>query len=467
MELYLTSKCPKQMNVDWWQLAPYIFYQNGIETGILKKIVEMSIRVCCSNMDSEGNVSENDFSFTYLKAVENYERLTSDIGHNNTVIAFPVYGKTNSDFFLKYPYFPVIQIPGYAYLQDLSSSKTASEAVLEAVKAGWPIMILALFTAILFGIIIWALDSNRNPIHFPRPFYKGSWEGIWWAFVAMTTVGYGDRIPKSCSARMFSFLIILFGMSLIGIFTSTVSSSLISYLLNKDISLFSKSIVVLNQTEEHRFALRHNAKVIPVDNMKDFVKTFGVKMKEGIVEGGLVDTNVAGYYRKLVGEQSGIRLGKVFDSKLTYGFIILKELNNPRFNKCLRRTLSNCENDINNLILNKDNLQALKEPQVDISTSLLNERSTIFQRAMYLSVGAIVFLILVGIVWEYFYWRPKQERRISRSIFMEKKGNITRYNTSVELYCDQYRQLEDFLVYEVTEFYNKFNRKMAEIGEIK
>ena len=28
-----------------------------------------------------------------------------------------------------------------------------------------------------------------NPEQFPRSFFKGSWEGFWWAFVSMTTVG--------------------------------------------------------------------------------------------------------------------------------------------------------------------------------------------------------------------------------------------------------------------------------------
>ena len=29
----------------------------------------------------------------------------------------------------------------------------------------------------------------RNPEEFPSSFFKGSWEGFWWAFVSMTTVG--------------------------------------------------------------------------------------------------------------------------------------------------------------------------------------------------------------------------------------------------------------------------------------
>ena len=32
-------------------------------------------------------------------------------------------------------------------------------------------------------------DTVRNPVEFPNSFIEGSWEGFWWAFITMTTVG--------------------------------------------------------------------------------------------------------------------------------------------------------------------------------------------------------------------------------------------------------------------------------------
>ena len=32
-------------------------------------------------------------------------------------------------------------------------------------------------------------DTVRNPSEFPHSFLEGSWEGFWWAFITMTTVG--------------------------------------------------------------------------------------------------------------------------------------------------------------------------------------------------------------------------------------------------------------------------------------
>ena len=33
-------------------------------------------------------------------------------------------------------------------------------------------------------------DTGMNTDEFPRGFIKGCFEGFWWAFISMTTVGY-------------------------------------------------------------------------------------------------------------------------------------------------------------------------------------------------------------------------------------------------------------------------------------
>lgn len=47
---------------------------------------------------------------------------------------------------------------------------------------------------IFFNIYLWNLlrfqETYFNEEEFPRSFTKGAYEGFWWAFVSMTTVGY-------------------------------------------------------------------------------------------------------------------------------------------------------------------------------------------------------------------------------------------------------------------------------------
>ncbi|MDO4305594.1 MAG: ion channel [Eubacteriales bacterium] len=49
-------------------------------------------------------------------------------------------------------------------------------------------------------------------------------DGIWWAFVTATTVGYGDISPHSFYGRMIAMVLMLLGIGLIGSITSTLTS---------------------------------------------------------------------------------------------------------------------------------------------------------------------------------------------------------------------------------------------------
>lgn len=63
-------------------------------------------------------------------------------------------------------------------------------------------------------------------IHFAEGMSYG--DGIWWAFVTTTTVGYGDISPSTFYGRMIAMVLMLVGIGLIG----TVTSTLTSYFLN-------------------------------------------------------------------------------------------------------------------------------------------------------------------------------------------------------------------------------------------
>lgn len=53
-------------------------------------------------------------------------------------------------------------------------------------------------------------------------------DGIWWAFVTATTVGYGDISPNTLYGRIIAMVLMLVGIGLIGTVTSTITS----YFLN-------------------------------------------------------------------------------------------------------------------------------------------------------------------------------------------------------------------------------------------
>lgn len=54
------------------------------------------------------------------------------------------------------------------------------------------------------------------------------WEAVWWAVATVTTVGYGDVVPKTVLGRAIGIVVMLAGVSTISLLTATISSMFIA-----------------------------------------------------------------------------------------------------------------------------------------------------------------------------------------------------------------------------------------------
>lgn len=86
---------------------------------------------------------------------------------------------------------------------------------------------LAILIGILFffGFLIWLFERKVNPDEFPEG-AKGIWEGFWWSAVTMTTVGYGDKSPRSFFGRILGLFWMFASIIMISGLTGAIASSL-------------------------------------------------------------------------------------------------------------------------------------------------------------------------------------------------------------------------------------------------
>lgn len=76
----------------------------------------------------------------------------------------------------------------------------------------------SLIVIVMAGILMSALEPNIN----------GPLDGIWWAWVTITTVGYGDVVPETHAGRAFASIIIFLGLGLFAALTASFTSFFIS-----------------------------------------------------------------------------------------------------------------------------------------------------------------------------------------------------------------------------------------------
>ena len=77
----------------------------------------------------------------------------------------------------------------------------------------------------VFGLFGWYFERRKNPEHF-RSGIKGLWDGLWWSAVTLTTVGYGDKAPKSSPGKLVALLLMFIGLLFISGLTARVASSM-------------------------------------------------------------------------------------------------------------------------------------------------------------------------------------------------------------------------------------------------
>jgi len=79
------------------------------------------------------------------------------------------------------------------------------------------------------GLLIILAAMLMFVVEYPQePVAKGVWDAIWWAIVTMTTVGYGDIVPKTVFGRIIGFGVMISGVFLVSMMTATIASVFVS-----------------------------------------------------------------------------------------------------------------------------------------------------------------------------------------------------------------------------------------------
>ena len=78
---------------------------------------------------------------------------------------------------------------------------------------------------LIFGLLEWLFERKNNQEEF-APGLKGIWSGFWWSAVTMTTVGYGDKSPRTTGGRVIALIWMFTAVTIVSGFTASIASSL-------------------------------------------------------------------------------------------------------------------------------------------------------------------------------------------------------------------------------------------------
>jgi voltage-gated potassium channel len=82
-------------------------------------------------------------------------------------------------------------------------------------RAGRAIAVSTLLVTVICGVVIRLADPKE---------FDSVWLGLWWAAQTVTTVGYGDVVPKDVGGRIVATVLMFFAIGFLTVVTAVITA---------------------------------------------------------------------------------------------------------------------------------------------------------------------------------------------------------------------------------------------------
>jgi ABC-type proline/glycine betaine transport system substrate-binding protein/ABC-type amino acid transport substrate-binding protein len=290
--------------------SPFVIYEDGSYTGFSIELWE----VIAKTLGVEYRISNVN---TVDSLLENVRTKKSDLGIAG--ISMTAAREDIVDF--SHPFFDSgLQI----MVRDLPNNP------IESLVSGlWQILttpqlyygiglfVLTLATA---AHVIWFIEHKHNG-DFPQQYVKGIWDAFWWSAVTVTTVGYGDKTPRTAFGKLFALVWMCAGYFVFAYFIATVTTSFTVDRLEGTIAdpsdLRGKLVGTIDSSTAEEYLIEHDIRATSFQTTDDLYQA----LRSGKLEAIVYDAPVLQHYAMNAGAGEVELVGSVFDRQ-NYGIVL-------------------------------------------------------------------------------------------------------------------------------------------------
>lgn len=289
----------------------------------------------------ENIIKNTNYTFEY-KQYDNLKDLIDAVAKNEVDLTInPV--TVTSERYKKVSFSQPFYVTNTAFLKRKESAIWTFFSNLISWKfiAAVGVLFLLLFGS---GVLIWYVERNKNDDFGGRP-AKGIADGFWWSAVTMTTVGYGDKAPKSFWGRFIGFIWMFTAVIVISSVTASIASSLTVNSMDGKIhsvrDLRDKKVGTVENSSPAEFLEVYNVEAQEYKTPEEGIKA----LNDGDIDYLVYDRPVIQHILK----SSEVELDLVLSDKALktdyYSFSFSKENNHflEQFNKILINELNDIE----------------------------------------------------------------------------------------------------------------------------
>ncbi len=173
----------------------------------------------------------------------------------------------------------------------LNSEKPTVFSFMSAIFTKNKLMVLAgvLLLIVAAGHVIWLVErsSKKTTTTFHHNYFPGVFEGMYWALVTASTVGYGDKVPKRWVGRILAGLLIIMFLPVFGYFIAQLSADMTVKNLKHHITgpadLVGKQVAVVMGTTGQEYMERQRSHIYAFEGVEDAYRALLAETVDAVV----------------------------------------------------------------------------------------------------------------------------------------------------------------------------------------
>jgi polar amino acid transport system substrate-binding protein len=151
-----------------------------------------------------------------------------------------------------------------------------------------PLIVSSLAMLVLIGIVMWLIERRHPSAQGSESSVVTLRDGLYWAIVTMTTVGYGDKTPKSTVGRVIAVSWMFASL----VWVSLLSTSLVSRLTveraeSRDVAttvdLTRKKLAAVAQSSGAEYLDQHRLQYMKFNNLPDALDSLAGGTSDAVV----------------------------------------------------------------------------------------------------------------------------------------------------------------------------------------
>jgi ABC-type amino acid transport substrate-binding protein len=192
--------------------------------------------------------------------------------------------------------------------------------------------VASLFLVLLVaGIAVWIFERRENHEEFGKGrFIHGLGAAFWWSAVTMTTVGYGDKAPKTLGGRIVALIWMFASVIIIASFTAAIAASVTVGRLTSDPlrgrALPEFTFGVIHESSAEQFTQRRGYRSVGFSSLGELFSSLG----SGQIDLVLHDAPILSHYARSKPE-AGITItsGRLVRDDYGFGLVQGSPLREP------------------------------------------------------------------------------------------------------------------------------------------